>query len=324
MGYNKLKAAGYRCRNQKLWVFISLFLILCVSLSLRATSVSADEIKSRAAVVMDAATGRVLYAKNPDLRLMPASTTKLMTALVTIDSRELDDVVTVSRKAEHTPASKIGLKTRDSVTIGTLLYAALMKSANDAAVAIAEAVAGTEKKFVSLMNKKASAIGLKNTRFVNSNGLPGKGQYTTAYDLAKIMRQSIGRPVLKEILGTRVTEVSTKEGKTIFMKNTNQLLWSDEDFVRGKTGYTRQAKHCFVGVSESESGTIIVAILGTPSRSLLWKETEDLIAMGTRFLRNSEKAVGYLPESEFDGSKIMKASFTEQPVTPSIKKIKFD
>ena len=291
-------------------LILLLFLVTC-SLSL-VNIVSAEEIKSRAAVVMDAATGRVLFAKNPDLRLMPASTTKLMTALVVLERTNLSDVATVSRKASSSPATKIGLKKGDNISIETLLNAALIKSANDAAVALAEAAAGSEEEFVSLMNGKAIALGLNNTRFINPNGLPGTGQYITAHDLAEILRQAIRYPLLKEILGTRVAEVYTGEGKAIFIKNTNKLLWSDAELIEGKTGYTIEARHCFVGAGERETSTIIVALLGAPSRPLLWKETEDLMALGTRVLNNHEEPVIYLTNAECDTAKVKKASYTKK------------
>ena len=162
------------------------------------------------------------------------------------------------------------------------------------------------------MNRKAIALGLDNTRFINPNGLPGAGQYITAYDLAKIMREAIKYPLLKEILGTRVAEVYIEGGKTISVINTNKLLWVDEDFLGGKTGYTRQARHCFVGAGERETGTIIVALLGTPSRGLLWKETEDLMALGTRVLNNLEEPVVYITKFDYDAAKIRNASYTKK------------
>ena len=302
--------------------FICVFLLVIGNLS-TAPVVSADEIKSRAAVVMDAVSGKVLFAKNPDLRLMPASTTKLMTALVVTDRADLSDIVTVSEKAASAPATKIGLKKGDTVTIQTLLNAALIRSANDAAVALAEAVANSEEEFVDLMNRRAIELGLYNTRFINPNGLPGPGQYITAYDLAEIMRQAINNPLLKEILGTRVAELSTEEGKTTFVKNTNHLLWSDHELLVGKTGYTRQARHCFTGAGERETGTTIVAVLGTPSRGLLWEETEYLMALGTRVLNNLEEPVVYITKVDYDAAKMKKASVAKkQRAKKSTKKKK--
>jgi serine-type D-Ala-D-Ala carboxypeptidase (penicillin-binding protein 5/6) len=201
-----------------------------------------------------------------------------------LEHARLTDVATVSKKAANASPTKIGLKEGDKVTIETLLYSALIRSANDAAVALAEAVAGSERQFVELMNKKAFDIGAEHTKFVNANGLPGKGQYTTAYDLSMIMRQAIQYPVLKNILNTRVAEVSTQSGKTIFIKNTNKLLWSDEDIWGGKTGYTRKAMHCFVCAGGRENETIIVALLGAPSRDVLWKESRDLMAFGMKVM----------------------------------------
>jgi D-alanyl-D-alanine carboxypeptidase (penicillin-binding protein 5/6) len=269
---------------------------------------------------MDAATGRVLYAKNPELRLMPASTTKLMTALVVIEKANLKDVVTVSRTAAYTAPTRSGLKPGDKVTIETLLYAALMKSANDAAVALAEAVAGSEENFVELMNRKALAIGANDTHFINANGLPGKGQYTTAFDLSKVMRHAIKYPVLKEILGTRITEISTQAGKTIFIKNTNKLLWSDEDVLGGKTGYTNQARHCFVSAGEKDKDTLIVALLGSPERRLLWRETEELMEFGSRVLNNTEEPVVYLTRADYDAAQITKAAYTKRAAVKTGKK----
>ena len=286
------------------------FLVLCSPFPVAV--VSAEELQSRSAIVMDAATGNVLYAKNPDLRLMPASTTKLMTALVVIERVNLSDIVTISKNASYAAPTKIGLRQGDRITVETLLYSALMKSANDAAVALAEAVAGSEEQFIFLMNKKAAALGLNDTRFINCNGLPGTGQYITAYDLAKLLREAIRYPLLREILGTRVAEVSTGKGRTVFVKNTNRLLWADGEFLGGKTGYTRQAKHCFVGAGEREGRTIIVALLGTPVRDLLWEETGILMNFGARVLNNLEEPVVYLAQADYDAAKITKASYTKK------------
>jgi D-alanyl-D-alanine carboxypeptidase (penicillin-binding protein 5/6) len=283
-----------------IWVFVFCFSLPSVS--------AADEIRSRAAVVMDSVTGRVLYAKNPDQRLLPASTTKLMTALVVLDHATLDTVTTVSRNAAATPPTKAGLKEGDNVTIETLLYAALMKSANDAAVVLSEAVAGSQEQFVRMMNVKAAAIGANDTHFVNATGLPADGQYITAYDLAKIMRTAIKYPLLKEIIGTRVTAVTTEDGKAMMIKNTNKLLWSDDELLGGKTGYTREARHCFVCVGERNDEKIIVALLGAPSRSTLWKEAEELMAFGAKVINNDEEPVVYLTRNSRPG--FTRASYT--------------
>lgn len=288
-------------------VFLAL-LPLTVYLSLAVSAAFGEEIKARAAVVMEAETRKVLFAKNPQLRLFPASTTKLMTALVVLDRMQPDDVVMVSEHAKAAPPTKMGLRRGDTITIRALLHAALISSANDAAVALAEAVAGSEEDFVELMNRKAASLGLYNTRFINPNGLPGPGQYTTALELAEIMREAVRHPLLKEILGTRVAEVSTAGGRTMTITNTNHLLLSDRELMLGKTGYTRDARHCFVGAGDCGSGTLIVALLGEPVRGLLWSEAGALMTLGARVINDLEEPVVYITGMENDAAKIKRAS----------------
>jgi D-alanyl-D-alanine carboxypeptidase (penicillin-binding protein 5/6) len=312
MGYQVLRANSKESPVKNINQCMSFLFFLITWYLSCFTVVSAEEIKSRAAVAMDALTGKVLYAKNPEHFYMPASTTKLMTALVVLDTVRLSDVVAVSKKAAHTAPTKVGLKEGEMVSIETLLHAALIRSANDAAVALAEAVAGSEEEFVKLMNKKAIEIGAENTKFINANGLPGRGQHITAHDLAKIMRVAILSPVLKEILNTRVTEVTTQSGRTVLITNTNKLLWDDEDLVGGKTGYTRQARHCFVCAGARKNDTIIVSVLGAPSRGLLWKESEVLMAFGSKVMNRQEEPVVYLTKADYDSAEATNASYTKK------------
>jgi D-alanyl-D-alanine carboxypeptidase (penicillin-binding protein 5/6) len=293
------------CRRIALYSLVSLFFIFHFSLS----TAHADEVSSRAAVVIDSSTGKILYAKNPDLRLAPASTTKLMTAIVTIENADLKDIVTISRNASHVSPHKAGFKAGDRVSIEKLLYAALVGSANDAAVALAEGVAGSQAGFVEMMNGKAASIGANNTRFINPHGLPGPGQYITASDLSKIMTYALRYPKLKEIIGTRVTEISTQKGHSIFLKNTNRLLWSDDELVGGKTGYTRKARHCFVCAAERQGDAVVVAVLGSPSRSDLWKESETLIVKGFDLMESKGEPVVYVSKTDNESPVIEKVSY---------------
>ena len=305
--------------NANILLYLLVFSLFTFHFSL--SSSLAEEVYSRSAVAMDAATGRILYAKNPDLRLAPASTTKLMTAIIAIEKADLSDVVTVSRNASHVSPHKAGFREGDKVTVRTLLYAALLGSANDAAVALAEAVAGSEEKFVYLMNSKAIAMGVKDTKFINPHGLPGPGQYITAYDLSKIMSYALRYSKLKEIIGTRVAEVSTENGNAIFLKNTNRLLWSDEDLVGGKTGYTRKARHCFVCAAEREKDMIVVALLGSPSRDDLWRESEVLVQKGFRAIANNEEPDIYFAKADYDALYIKKGSYKKSSRLTTDKKI---
>ena len=293
--------------NTKIFLFFFVFSLLTLNFSL-STSL-ADEINARSAVVMDASTGRILYAKNPNLRLPPASTTKLMTAILVMEKVDLSEITRISRNVTRVSPLKAGFKEGDEVTIETLLYAALLESANDAAVALAEAVAGSEEQFVNLMNEKADALGLSDTRFINPHGLPGPGQYTTAFDLARIMKYALRYPKLKEIIGTRVAGISTEGGDELFLKNTNKLLWSEEDLIGGKTGYTRKARHCFVCAAEREKETVVVALLGSPNRASLWRETEGLIGKGFQIMANKEEAVIFFTRADYDFLNVKNASY---------------
>jgi D-alanyl-D-alanine carboxypeptidase len=233
----------------------------------------------RAALVMDNNTGRIMYCKNPDLRLPPASTTKLMTAILVLEKAELSKVVRISKRAVRVRPVKIGFQEGDKLKVEDLLYAALLKSANDAAVALAETVAGTEKHFVELMNKKAYFLGLKNTKFINATGLPGPGQYTTAADLSKLMSYALNYPKIREIMETPEAKIHTVEGKVFFLRTTNRLLESHEKVI-GKTGFTNRAKHCFVGALKKGTKNIIFAILGSENRKNLWLEAKRLSISG--------------------------------------------
>ena len=239
--------------NQKRNQAISFYLLLSLLVSILISSnCFAGIIKSRAALTIDASTGEILFSKNSNWRLPPASTTKLMTAIVAIENENLSTVVTISRRASHAARTKAGFKEGDQVTTEGLLYAALLGSANDAAVALAEAIAGSEQGFVLLMNEKALSIGAEDTRFVNATGLPGGGQYTTVLDLSKILSYALKFPKLREIIGTTETKIATERGKVFYLRSTDRLLWSDEKIIGGKTGYTRKAGHCFVCAAQRD------------------------------------------------------------------------
>jgi len=261
-------------------IFLYRLVFFIVVFALSHSNSFAEVITSQAAVVIEASTGEIFYTKNSNHLLPPASTAKLMTAIIVIEKANLSSIVTVSQKASHVHPVKAGFKKGDKVTIEGLLYAAILKSANDAAVALAEAIAGSEESFVSLMNEKAISIGAENTKFINATGLPGTGQYITALDLSRIMKHAMSYPKLKEILATPTAEVLTEKGKVIFLRSTDKLLWSDDEIIGGKTGYTNSAKHCFVGAAERDKRTIIVSLLGSPSRKNLWKEARKLIDKG--------------------------------------------
>jgi D-alanyl-D-alanine carboxypeptidase (penicillin-binding protein 5/6) len=234
-----------------------------------------------------------------------------MTAMVALDRMNPTDTVVVSERAAGMSPTKANLRAGERVTVETLLNAALIKSANDAAYALAEAAGGTEERFVELMNQKVIALGMSDTRFINATGLPGHGQYTTAYDLARMLRQALRYPLVKEVINTKASRISTEDGRAIFIKNSNRLLWADESMLGGKTGFTREAKHCFVCASEHGNETVIASLLGAPSRERLWKESEELLEKGFAIMTGKEEPVMFFTKSDYKAS--------VQPATYSVK-----
>ena len=233
-------------------------------------------VSARAAVVMDGQTHRILYAKNPDVKLMPASTTKLVTAMVVLDRLSPDKVVVVSKDAAYTPSIAPRLRPGDRVTVRDLLYLALMRSINGAAVALGEAVAGSEGSFAKLMNEKAASLNAKNTRFVNATGLPAPGQYITAENLAIILDSALKYPLIKQIINTKERDL-TVGGRHLYLRNTDELLWSNEGLIGGKTGYTRAAEHCLVFAASKGDCTIVTSLLGERVRGHLWSDGRKLL-----------------------------------------------
>jgi len=236
-------------------------------------------IPAKAAVVMDES-GTVLFAKYPDARLAPASTVKLVTAMVVIDRLSPETTVTISKNAAKVRTIQPKLRQHEVLTVSDLLHLALIKSINSAAVALAEAAADSEQDFVVLMNKKAKEIGVSNTLFANASGLPKGVQYTTATDLALIMKAALSYPLIKEILGKRMCFIRTAGGRDIFVETSNELLWQTGNVIGGKTGYTGNARHCFVCAMNTEKGPLYLAVLGARSRNSLWKSALLLSEIG--------------------------------------------
>lgn len=259
--------------------FYTLVALLLLLETQPAFSFSAKAIPAKACIVMDD-NDSVLYAKNPSAKLPPASTVKLMTAMVALDRLDPATKVCVSSNAARIRSVKPKLFANDELTVEDLLHLALMKSINSAAVALAEQAAGSEDDFVELMNQKANEIGACDTHFVTASGLPKGKQYTTARDLTIILKKALTYPLIKEILGKKEWLIKTAAGKELYLGNTDYLLWSTSNMVGGKTGFTNSARHCFVGAMDTEKGLIFTAVLGSPSRNRLWKSTLMLAEYG--------------------------------------------
>ena len=239
----------------------------------------ADVINARAAVVLDGQSGKILYAKNPNTRLQPASTTKLVTAMVVLDRLDPDSIVVVSKGAARIPTGKPRLRVGERLSVRDLLGLALIRSVNSAAVALAEAVSDSEEEFAELMNAKVRAIGAENTAFINASGLPGEGQHITAYDLSLIMKEALKYPVIRDIVNTRENKIYTENGRGLAVRNTNHLLWNEDDVVGGKTGYTRSAGHCLAFAVQKGDGVMVASILGETARGNIWNDSTALLGI---------------------------------------------
>ncbi len=237
------------------------------------------EVTARGAIIVDADTGAVIWEQNADEPLPPASTTKVMTAVLALQSHRLDQEFMVSSNAAATPPSKIGLRPGQSVALRDLLYAVLLKSANDAAVVVAEGVAGSEIEFAARMNLKARVVGATTTNFVNPHGLTEYGHVTTARDLSRIFRYGLGVPGFREVLSTTAADVfiDGPDSRLATVRSHNRLLNAPDYQVIGKTGYTRPARRCFVGAAGHGSREVVIAILGS---SDLWGDARRMLYYG--------------------------------------------
>ena len=229
------------------------------------------KVKSKAAIAVNMEAKTILYDKNIEKKLPVASLTKLMTALVILDEIDLNSRVIVSKNAVASEGDKGNLKAGEEITARNLLYLLLVNSSNDAAVALAEHISDSEEKFVGLMNAKTEELELKNTRFANATGLDKKDNYSTAYDLAKLINHALEKPLLWEIMRVQSLSVFSVDGKeTHHLKNTNKLLGKlpGINIIGGKTGFTNQAEECLIlVVSRPENNKrIICVILGSEDR----------------------------------------------------------
>lgn len=304
--------------HKRIWGFL-LLVILCFGCMTMGAQAEGDanlmfytdlpdkepSLYASGAVLMDGDSGRILYQKNGEAPLAPASTTKILTAILVLENCDLEETVLVSQYAASMPKVKLYIKKGESYKVGDLLYAMLLESYNDAAQALAEHVGGKEnlsdgmepgKAFAVLMNRKAEEIGCKDSWFITPNGLdateyfPETGSnrwhHSTAGDLARIMRYSLFESekadLFRRICGSKSYAFSAN-GRSFRLNNKNTLLWSMDGMLAGKTGFTNQAGYCYVGAVEKGEKHFVVALLGCgwpPNRGYKWKDMRKLIAYG--------------------------------------------
>ena len=226
-----------------------------------------------------------LYASNENQRLPMASTTKIMTAIVALENSKLDKTVIIDDEAVGTEGSSAYLKGGDTYTLEGLLYALLLQSANDAAVAIAINVGGTQDRFVEMMNQKAEDLNLRDTHFANPNGLDAKDHYTSAYDLARLSSYALKNADFSRIVSTKTKTVISNEGTLRTFYNHNKLLGSFDGCIGVKTGYTKSSGRCLVSAALRDGMTLVAVTLDDGDD---WRDHKEMLEYG---FTNYEKTV---------------------------------
>ena len=244
------------------------------------------EVSAAAAVLINAETGTIVYEKNAHEHRAMASTTKIMTALLTAEAGKLDKKFTADSFAINVEGTSMGLEEGDIVTRRALLYGMLLPSGNDAANAAAVNISGSMAEFAKLMNKKAEELGLKDTHFVNPSGLDADGHFTTAYDLAQLTRYALENPVFAEIC--RCADAQVEFGNPPYMRrlaNSNKMLWQYEGCIGVKTGFTDNARRCLVSAAERDGVRLICVTLNAPDD---WEDHRKMLDYGFTQVKATE------------------------------------
>lgn len=240
------------------------------------------KISSRSAILMDAKTGEVIYEQRPDLPGQPASTIKVITGLIAIQALSDPEMVPVSRRAASMPRSKVYLKSGNNYSANDLINAVLLASANDASVALAEKIAGSEPLFARLMTQKAKAWGATNTVCKTASGLTAPGQQTTARDLAVLF----SRAMENDEFASRVKQNTARTNFGQVLKNHNRALWQITGAEGGKTGFTNAARQTYVGKFKRGDDELVLAIMGSVT---MWKDIKNLVGYGFSAMAKNDR-----------------------------------
>lgn len=234
------------------------------------------KLSAAGAAIVDVATGRLLYAQNEHARLPMASTTKVMTALLTLEHEKQDTVLTVPKEAYGMEGSSMYLKLGEKITVRDLLFGLMLSSGNDAAVTLAMRVGGSVEGFAQLMNTRAAELGCTDTNFVTPNGLHDENHYTSAYDLARISAEAMKNPSFREIVSTKYYRTVTGDAPRS-LRNKNKILWQYEGGNGVKTGFTKKSGRCLVFSAERDGHILVGVILNAPD---MWNDAKKLLDYG--------------------------------------------
>ncbi|WP_461570580.1 D-alanyl-D-alanine carboxypeptidase family protein [Thermincola ferriacetica] len=240
------------------------------------------ETTAESAILIDAVTGKVLFEKAADVERPPASVTKVMTLLVALEQLakgkiSLSDKVVTSENASGMGGSQVYLEPNEELSMREMLISIAVGSANDACVAVAEHIAGSHEAYVKMMNDKAKELGLKHTHFANAYGLPAEGHYTSARDLAVMMREALKYPLFSKL--TSIKRYDLRGGEFVLW-NTNKLLWWYDGCDGGKTGWTSEAKYCLASTCKRNGLRLIAVVMATPEPRSHFRESMRLYNYG--------------------------------------------
>lgn len=262
-------------------------IVLVLTIFTSSIVYSEIDIKGESAILIDYNSGEIIYSKNKDKELFPASITKVMTLLLAGEALNneaimLSDEVLISEYASSMGGTQVYLDSGEYQTVESLIKATSIRSANDAAVALGEHIAGSTDGFVKLMNDKAAKLNMKNTNFANPTGLPDKNHYTTAYDISIMSRELLRYPEIKKYLSIYMEDmdVGKKKRSTQTMVNTNKLIKEYNGITGIKTGFTNEAKHCISASAERDGLHLIAIIMGAESSETRFDESKKLLDHG--------------------------------------------
>lgn len=260
-------------------IFLMIISLMCISLSSGHISAATKlDLVAESALLMDFTTGQILYKKNANLRHAPASTTKILTAIVALERGDLKQKITATPDACKIGGSSIWLSEGETYSLEEMLYGILLSSGNDAAVSVAENLAGSEEQFAEWMTEKAKSIGATSSTFKNSSGMPQDGHLTTAYDLAMITRYAMNNPIFNEIVKTKRKTIAWPGHEyDRAMVNHNKLLWRYQFADGVKTGYTREAGKCLVASATRNGHRLISVVLNSKQ---MYDDTQKMFDYG--------------------------------------------
>jgi len=267
---------------RKVLVIFSVLLFFTLGLSVKVWAV--PDIEGNSYILIDGKSGQVLYGKEIDAKLPPASTTKVLTTIIALEKGNLNDIVTVSKNVPLVEGTKVYLREGEKIELEKLLHAAMVHSANDAALAIAEHIGGSEEKFAQMMNEKAREIGAKNSNFINPHGLTAEGHLTTAYDLALIGKYAMQNSKFRELAQEKVYDWEGEEWQTRLI-NKNKFLWRMEESTGIKPGFTSEARYTLVASAKKNNQELITVILGS-SDARIWDDAKNLLNYGFANFQN--------------------------------------